>query len=260
MQNKLESIYKSIIDSIKKAEPPFFAVFDFDNTCITNDIEEATLRYMACHNLFLGKYILETKVAYPGTELYSKSIFDKYYKFLESGRIKEAYEFSSRILSGYAFEKIGPMVKKIARSEGEKNTEIKFWGQKINKGINVRPQVIELMDFLKDNGVAVWVVSASQQVLVKAAMSHFGIDANLIGVNVITKDNKFTTDLEQPLSMFAGKVDCIKKFIDPERKPLLAVGDSLNDLPMLEYSGIKVVVDRRNSLTERAKKNNWFLI
>jgi HAD superfamily phosphoserine phosphatase-like hydrolase len=245
---------------MEKAEPPFFAVFDFDNTCITNDIEESTLRYMACHNLFLGKYILESKVDYPGTELYSKDIFDKYYKLLESGKIKEAYEFSSRILSGYAVKKIGPLVKQIARSEGEKNTEIRFWGQKLNKGINVRPQIIELMDFLKNNGVAVWVVSASPEVLVREAMSHFGIDANVLGINIITKDNKFTTDLEYPLPMFEGKVECIKKFIDPDKKPLLGVGDSINDLPMLEYSEIKVVVDCKNSLAAKARKNNWFLI
>ena len=215
---------------------------------------------MACHNLFLGKYILESKVDYPGTESYSKDIFDKYYKLLESGRIKEAYEFCSRILSGYDIKKIGPLVKKIARSEGEKTTEIRFWGQKINKGINVRPQVIELMDFLKNNGVAVWIVSASLQSLVKEAMNHFGIDANLIGINLITKDNKFTTDLEQPLSIFEGKVECIKKFINENKRPLLGVGDSINDLPMLGYCEIKVVVDRQNSLAKKAKQNSWFLV
>jgi len=245
---------------MKKAEPPFFAVFDFDNTCITNDIEEATLRYMACHNLFLGKYILGGKVDYPRTEAYSKDIFNKYYKLLESGRIKEAYEFCHRILSGYGVKKIGPMVKQIARSEGEENEEIRFWDKKLNKGINIRPQVIELMDFLKSKGVTVWVVSASPKVLVKEAMNHFGIDANLIGINVITKDNEFTTDLRQPLSMFEGKVECIKKFIDPVRKPLLGVGDSINDLSMLEYCETKVVVNRKNSFAKLAKKNNWFLI
>jgi len=54
--------------------------------------------------------------------------------------------------------------------------------------------------------------------------------------------------------------DCIKKFINPKVKPLLGVGDSINDLPMLEYCEIKAVIDRQNSLTKLAKQKSWFLI
>ena len=60
--------------------------------------------------------------------------------------------------------------------------------------------------------------------------------------------------------MFEGKIECIKKFIDKDIPPLLGVGDSINDLPMLEYCNIKVIVDRQNDLSEYAKQNNWFLI
>ncbi len=79
-------------------------------------------------------------------------------------------------------------------------------------------------------------------------------------VRNIVVNNKFTDQLEKPLSMFEGKVECIKKFIDPKKKPLLGVGDSIYDLSMLEYCSLKVVVDHKNTLTIKAKENNWFLI
>jgi len=217
---------------MKNKLKPVFAVFDFDNTCITNDIEEATLDYMATNNLFKDKKLLG-------------SAFKKYYKLLDSGKVKEAYEFCAKILSGFSVDEVAPLVEKVL---------------KFKKDLKLRKQVIELINFLKNNGVDVWVVSASAEVLVKIALKYFGIEANVIGVRNIIVDGKITSELEKPLSVFEGKVECIKKFIDKEACPLLGVGDSINDLAMLEYCNIKVVVDRANDLTKIAKQNNWFLI
>ncbi len=48
--------------------------------------------------------------------------------------------------------------------------------------------------------------------------------------------------------------------LNSDKRPLLGVGDSINDLPMLEYCEIKAVVDRQNSLAKKAKQNGWLLI
>ena len=106
----------------------------------------------------------------------------------------------------------------------------------------------------------VWIVSSSIDVLIKEAMEHFGIEANLIGVHNSTINGEITTRIENPMPMFDGKVECIKKFIHSGQKPLFGIGDSFNDLEMLEYCDIKAVIDRQNTLAEKAKQNGWFII
>ena len=91
---------------------------------------------------------------------------------------------------------------------------------------------------IKNNGVEVWVVSASPKILVREAMKKLGIDGNLIGIDILMSEGKFTGDIKKPTPMFDGKVECIKKFINQNKKPLLGIGDSINDLQMLEYCDI----------------------
>jgi len=252
--------YQKISKLIKQSELPAFAVFDFDNTCIINDITEATLAYMARNNLFRDKNLLRTKFKNVKNEMYSGAVFDNYYNLLKEDKVKEAYEFISKILSGFDINEISLLVNNVIDFEGKDITTDKLFGREIAKGIKPKEQIIELIDMLKNNGVGVWIVTASIEVLVKEAMKHFNIRANVIGVRNIIVDSKFTTQLEKPLSMFEKKIECIKKFIDPKKNPLLGVGDSMYDLPMLEYCKIKVVVDRQNALTAKAKENDWFLI
>lgn len=238
--NKLEPIYKKIIESIKEAGLPAFAVIDFDNTCVLKDITEATLAYLTENNLFKDKNLIAGKF-----ENYGKAVYERYYKILNEGKIKEAYELSAKILSGFSAGEIALLVKKVLKFE---------------KGLEPRKEIVELINFLKNNKVAVWIVSASPELLVRGVMEHFNIKANLIGTRNPIVGSKFIAELEKPTPMFEGKVDCIKKFISPEKQPLLGVGDSVNDLFMLEYCNMKVVVDRQNSLAKKARENNWFLI
>ncbi len=255
MKDKLEQIYQKITDTIKQGGQPVFAVFDFDNTCIVNDIGDAVLAFTARDNLFKDKTLLNGEF-----ENYSKAVFENYHKLYDGGQIKEAYEFMAKTLSGFSVDEIKSLVDEAIKFEGEEINTAELFGRKINKGIKPRKEIVELVGFLKNNKVEVWIVSASSEILVRQAMEHFNIKANLISVRNVVVDGKITNELEKPLSIYEGKVDCIKKFISQDKKPLLGVGDSMNDLPMLEYCEIKVVVDRQNELAKKAKQNNWFLI
>jgi phosphoserine phosphatase len=225
-----------------------------------NDITEATLHYMARNNLFRDKNLLGNSFKGRENKIYSKAVFNHYYALLDKGSIKEAYEFISKILSGFNINEISLLVNEVIDFEGKDITTDKLFGIEITKGIKPREQIIRLIDILKNNGVEVWIITSSIEVLVKELMKHFNIKAKVIGVRNIIIDNTFTAQLKKPLSMFEGKVECIKKFIDPEKNPLLGAGDSIYDLSMLEYCKIKVVIDRQNALTSKARKNNWFLI
>ncbi|HEY5714035.1 MAG TPA: hypothetical protein VIT68_01660, partial [Candidatus Gracilibacteria bacterium] len=64
----------------------------------------------------------------------------------------------------------------------------------------------------------------------------------------------------EPNPMFGGKVKVIQHYIHPTQRPILAVGDSVGDEKMLEYSETKVVIDHQNAVSRRAKKEGWFLV
>lgn len=256
----LQTIKQEITDRVGSSQgSKFFAVFDHDGTCIFNDIAEATLNYMAVNSLFVDQTLL------PGLEgldrqQMAERIFRHYYNLLDQHDILGAYELSAKMLSGLRTDEIGPLVEKVFSAEGEVIGSTEIYGVKVAKGLAIRPAVFELIAHLKNLGVAVWVVSASPALLVAEAMKHFGLKAELIGIRQKINNGIVTAELERPLSILGGKVDCIKLFIDPNQKPLLGAGDSNNDLPMLEYSELKAVVDRGNSLATKAKSEGWTLL
>ena len=259
MKNKI-TLQKQIAEAIAATNGVrHFAVFDFDNTCIINDIAEATLNHMARLALFRdGTIVPGSKEADP--RALAQKIFRHYYALLEAGDMLGAYEFGARTLSGLSVSEIEPLVRAVIESEGTAIGHSELFGTKIAKGLATRPAVIELIKKLQKQGVEVWIVSASPRLLVAEAMKSFDIAAKLIGVRHAIKDGLITSELEHPLSVMGGKVDCIKLFIDPTARPLLGVGDSMNDCPMLEYSDFKAVVNRGNSLSQRAQAEGWILI
>jgi phosphoserine phosphatase len=236
-----------------------FAVFDFDNTCAVNDVAEAALGYMAKNDLFKDASILPDLAGLPPREI-SKKIFDHYYDLLEAGDIPGAYEFGAKTLCGWDPDSLERLMREVFNDEGETIGFTELFGRKIAKGLKSRPLVINLIKQLQTRGIAVWIISASPAPLVASAMRHFGIEAKLIGVKNLARNGLMTADLEQPMPVVSGKVDCIKLYIDPVNKPLIGAGDSMNDLPMLEYSETKVVVNRHNALSDKAKSLGWFLL
>ncbi len=256
----MKELYKTIEDKLASQEGgKRFAVFDFDNTCIINDIAEATLAYMARNDLFKDRTILPGLENATPREL-SEKIFMHDYGVLDAKNIRGAYEFGAKTIGGLAISEAGGLVEKVLNFEGSEITKDKVFDIEIAKGIATRPAVIELIKYLQERNVSVWVVSASPKVLVAGALKYFNINAQLIGVRNVIKNGIVTPELEYPISVIEGKIDCIKLFIDSVVRPILAVGDNDNDLPMLEYSDIKVVINRHNSLAEKAEGEGWFLI
>jgi HAD superfamily phosphoserine phosphatase-like hydrolase len=239
----MEELYKAIEEKLlSKNGEKAFAVFDFDNTCIVGDIAESVLAYMARNNFI------------------DAEVFKKYYALLDVGGIREAYEFCVKAISGMSVSEMRDLTKKVLILEGEEITNDEIFGIKISKGIKSRASVMELMSYLRGRGIEVWIVSSSPAILIEEVARHFGIDAKIVGVHNIIKDEIITSELENPLPIIEGKVDCIKKFIDSDVRPILGIGDSDSDLPMLEYSEIKAVIDQSNPFSKGALQKGWFLV
>jgi len=239
-----------------------FAVVDFDNTCIANDVTEVTLAHMCRHHLL--RHELHDVGLLPGTPQeradYHARVFRRYYELLDAGDITSASLLCARAFAGFTREEATTLVSAAIDAEQQDTSETELYGVRIVRGIAVRPVLRTLLALLEQNRVATWIVSASPEIAVRTAMQRFGLSGQLIGLRPRLRGNVLSDEIETPYSIAEGKVECIKAFIDPERRPLLGVGDSMHDVPMLDYCEIGAVVDLNKVVVDTARGRGWFIL
>lgn len=225
-----------------------YAVLDFDNTCIINDVGEALFAFL-CENQLLKN-------------IEGKSAFQKYFRLLEEGKVEEAYEFQIKILGGFTLDELKRIVREIIRHEGSEITKRKLFGIKIPKGIRINESVLKIVDFLQTNNYKIWVVTASHKTVVEEALKIFfpTYKINCIGMENEIEKGILTDRLIYPTSMFKGKVEAIKKYISRDIKPILAIGDSMSDQYMLEYAKIGIIINKNKKLVDLAKEKGWIVL
>lgn len=250
----MDTLHTEITKRLPGKTAPF-AVFDFDNTCIAGDIGEAVFAYLC-----KGKLLKDTTLLSGAGGDYHEAVFTEYYRLLEAGEIHEAYMLIAKIFSGFTPQEAADVTRAAIQAEGREVGTTELYGVSIARGLAPRPEVIELMQFLKTCGVDVWVVSASTEVAVRAAMEHFGIEAKVIGVRSVVAGGVFTSALEAPMPIVEGKVDCMRVYINPTEPPLVVVDDSMTGLPLLETADIKVVVQKNPELVREAARRGWYVL
>jgi phosphoserine phosphatase len=236
-----------------------FAVLDFDNTCIVNDVGEATLAFL-CRNHLLRCGELLPAGAQPCTPAYHEQVFRHYHRLLNQGDIRSASLLCAGILAGFKRDEAAAAVSAALDAEGNIPGETELYGVAIARGLAVRPALQRLIDFSAASNVQIWIVSASPEIAVQAAMRRFGLAGNLIALRHRIDNEILSQALEEPYSIAQGKVDCIKAFIHASRRPLFAVGDSVYDLAMVEYADLRAVVEHDNALTREARRQGWFVL
>ena len=250
----MADLHDAIKHAIGEQHDPF-AVFDFDNTCIVNDIAEATLAHLCRNKLLRDKTLLPG-----GGGDYHERIFHRYYALLDKGEIVPAYLLCAQVFSGFTLAEIDVLLSTVIDVEGDEICKTELFGISIAKGLAVRPQVHELLSFLQKENVDIWIISASPEVTVSTAMRRFDIPGKLIGLRNMAVDGVLTSEIHEPYSIADGKVSCIKRYIDKERRPVFGIGDSMNDFSMVEYSNVHAVINRANALTKEAQTRGWFIL
>ncbi|MDB5188485.1 MAG: haloacid dehalogenase [Candidatus Nomurabacteria bacterium] len=259
MNDQITPIITDVLETMARSpETKQFAVFDFDNTCIEHDIAEALLSYLCANQLLKNNALLD--IQFENKEVYHQKVLAHYYELLEKGEIERAYRFTTQMLAGFHERDIKHLVSKTIVAEGTEIGTATLYDVTVAKGLRVRTDVIALLTALQTRHIKIWIVSASPEVVVKAALSHYNIPGNCIGMRLQNLGHVFSDVVVEPLSTLEGKVTCIQRYIHPAQQPILGIGDSMNDFPMLDYSHIKVVVNRHNKLAEEAAQNNWHLI
>lgn len=236
-----------------------FAVFDFDNTCIIHDAGEACLAFLCKNRLLRDDSLLG--VPFRGSRAsYHEQVFRRYWEILDEEDVLPAYELAAAMFSGFSREEAEETARCAIEQEGRDIGKGELFGISIARGLAPRPAVLDLMSDLASRGTAVWIVSASPAPAVRAAMEAFGVSGSLIAMESIEKEGVFTRELRRPYSIAEGKVSCIRAYIHPSRRPMLAVGDSANDLAMIEYADRGAVVDRGSRMIGMARERGWIVL
>ncbi|MBI2264887.1 MAG: haloacid dehalogenase-like hydrolase [Armatimonadetes bacterium] len=231
-----EERLEAFFDKVKSGQiQKPIAVFDADGTLWRNDVGEGFARWLIENGKLKGDS--------GDGDIY------KQYEELVARDPGEGFAFLVTAMRGIA------------------ETDLTQWAKEYFSSFeqNVFPKQKELVHRLREAGVDVWIVSASNRWIVEAGASRFGISPDhVIGLQTEVQDGILTDKIIPPIIHGPGKVEAIRKWIG-DRVDFVS-GNSLSDYDMLSFSsGLSLVINPRNegpeeqNLTQLAKKHDWVI-
>jgi phosphoserine phosphatase len=259
---------------VKNANQSNYAVFDMDNTSWRYDLEESLLPFLENRGILTRETLDPTLklIEYKDTANFTESLYSYYNRLCEVNNFV-CYPWAAQIWSGLSLRDLKCYVDELMAY----NTTIpvKYWdGDEVVSSTVSPPRIfrgqVELYNALMDNGIAVYVVSASHEELVRMVASDpkYGYNVppkNVIGVTTMLK-NVTTGDLTNariqieagtydyeanldlvvgpylytPATWYAGKWAAILTYIDQWKRPVLAGGDTPGSDSYMQFHGVDV--------------------
>lgn len=207
------------------------ACFDADGTLWSEDIGEASYRSL------LAGGVLPTL---PGAD--PEAVYRDYEARVDVDRS-----------AGYAWA--------VQCMAGVRESDLAVWSRQMAYAWpNYRPAMTGLVRGLTAAGVDVWIVSASNVWVVRAAVARLGVAPDrVIAMESVVRDGVLTDEMVRPLICLEGKVEAIDRYIGV--RPDLAAGDSVGDLAMLAAAREPIVIGRHdlpgNALLREAAARGW---
>lgn len=148
--------------------------------------------------------------------------------------------------------------------KGKKVKEIEGKAKSFFKGFeaNIYPSSYKLIKILKEKGYHTLLVSTSAYETISLAAAHLGID-EIHSTKVSSSNGIYLGYAETNLHMPEGKKDFVDKIVNSgkyNRCNSIALGDSINDAPMLEKADIPIALNPSKELTSLAKQNKWIIL
>ena len=276
------------IERAKQMDAPF-AVFDADNTIWQHDITEALMVWLEHRKIIDLEDVHPLLLPIPVLD--GESVYGYYDRLGHTLGHSSSYLWSAQIFDGLSLSRIqSEMMAMMASNEP-------LYALCVNDGVMIQreipiPKIFapqkELITTLQDNGMQVWIVSASLEELVRMVASNplYGINIpaeQVLGVNMLVEavdgsvwasaqhreaglvgnayfheerlQGVLTHHLYAPGTWYAGKVAAIQEWIHPIKRPMLVAGDSPNDFYMQFYANAEQGGTRLRIHTNEAHKN-----
>lgn len=251
-----------------------FAVFDMDNTTYRNDLEESLIPFLE------NKGVLTRENLDPSLKLIPfkddigqpETLYSYYQRLCELDDLI-CYPWAAQVFAGFSLKTLKGYVDEMIMSgkpvpvRSIKNGE---WVRGAVHPPKMMAGMQELFAKLQENGIAVYIMSAASEELVRMVASDpaYGYNVppeNVLGVTLLLKNPKtgrLTTsrnqikagkynpkgnlDLEltpylvNPMTWFEGKAGSMIHWIDQWRKPILAGGDTLYSDTYMLFNSVDV--------------------
>ncbi len=273
-------------------ERPPLAAIDCDGTLIYNDIGEAMMRYMitrrklSADRAFWNHVVPERmgrdalQAAYKAvagrsdSEVHDTAAYRRYragmfglYRQLIEDDMEEAYLFATKVLRGIHERTVADLVEEVLDYELDRPLSSEdipsgppFAGCVVSTGISVYNEMIDLLQVLEAYGFSTWIVTSSNAYVVKALARRAGFpEERVLGIELQTQGGRYTDRVNDPYPIGEGKLEL---FLDTVgRSPVLAIGDSMNDAPMLDNcEGVSIAIDNGDeAFLDQARENGWLV-
>ena len=249
-----------------------YAVFDADGTLWSHDLSESLLAVLESEKVIsVGRY---DDFMFPLPIRAGESLVSYYLRLCDAD-ISLGYFWLCQAFAGFSPGQLKEHIDDLFhQTDPITYMAVQNDGSAVEKKIE-RPVVFswqqELRAFLFEKGINVYVVTASQEELVRMVVADpkYGFDipsSSVTGMKLALRspngqtllgqydksldkdyyDSTLTSSLSGITTWYSGKVAAIKEYIDPFKKPVLAAGNSASDLEMLNYAeadpGIRLLV------------------
>jgi len=211
------------------------AIFDLDETLISSDSDHEWGRYVAAAGLVDAE-----------AHQYQNDIFYQQYK---TGKldIEEYLKFACSVLAAHPADLL--------------NQHLSIFITKHIKPI-LLPKAIKLIDWHRNQGNYVMVISSTMEFITRPIVDLFGIETLIAPIPEFIEGH-YTGSIEGMPSFGAGKVICLNAWLEHSEYNLegsFFYSDSHNDLPLLLRVDHPVAVDPDPILRKEAVANGWPII
>ncbi|USP77683.1 hypothetical protein yc1106_04957 [Curvularia clavata] len=258
----------------RNANKKNYAVFDMDNTSWHYDIEESLLPFLENRGILKRENLDPSLklIDFKDTANFTESLFSYYNRLCDIDTFL-CYPWAAQVWSGFTLRELKGYVDELMAFNSTIKTQ--YWdGDEVITSSVHTPQpfkgILELYSALQSNGIAVYIMSASHEELVRMVASDpkYGYNVppeNVIGVTTVLKnatsgeltnarkqiaagtynqtanlDLVVTPYLWTPATWFEGKWAAILKYIDPWKRPILVGGDTPGSDTYMQFHGVDV--------------------
>lgn len=211
------------------------AIFDLDNTLLNGDSDHAW-----------GEFLIKNKRV--SAEWYGEKN-DYFYQQYLSGEL-DMLAYQAFVLSVLKEQPI---------------SELHQWREQFlidTVEPMVLPKALELIDFHKDRGDQLLIITATNDFITGPIADRLGI-SELIATTAEIQNNRYTGNVRGIPSFQSGKIKRLNIWLKDKNLKMTDswfYSDSHNDLPLLELVDHPIAVDPDEKLREFATNNNWNII
>lgn len=258
---------------LRNAHSNRYACFDMDNTSYRFDLEESLIPFLENKGVLTRDTMDPTLkiIPFKDTATYTESLYSYYSRMCEIDDLL-CYPWAAQIFSGFPLSELKTYVDELMALNATVPTT--YYDGDVVTDTEVSPPTIftgqvELYNRLMNNGIAVYVVTAASEELVRMVASdpQYGYNVkpeNVIGVSLfmknasgtLTTSRKQITDGEYdeqanldmvmtpllwtPATWMSGKWAAILTYIDMWNKPVLVGGDTPDSDGYMLFQGVDV--------------------